>query len=318
MPATYLHEHPEFKALLQIVAEEKNILPVLIEKDYWIMHVLYGLTKCGYPFELKGGTSLSKGYGIIHRFSEDIDIHITPPTGMGVAEERNKLKESQIKGRNDFYDFLVNNIKIDGIISLTRDTSFDDIRYYFSGGIRLQYNSLFDTVAGIKDGILLEVGFDKVTPFERKIISSWAYEKTVLIGSIQIVDNRAIDIACYDPGYTFVEKLQTIARMFRQEQVEKKGKKPNLMRQYYDVYSLLNIERVLAFIGTKEYEEYKTVKFKKDLGIPIQENEAFLLSDPALKEQFKDRYEATSALYYNGQPPFEELLERLHAQLHRL
>ncbi len=318
MPAAYLHEHPEFKALLQIVAEEKNILPVLVEKDYWIMHVLYGLTKGGYAFELKGGTSLSKGYGIIHRFSEDIDIHITPPPAMGVAEERNKLKENQIKGRNEFYDFLVNNIKIDGIISLARDTSFDDTRYYFSGGIRLHYNSLFDTVTGIKDGILLEAGFDKVTPFERKTISSWAYEKAISIDSIQIVDNRAIDIACYDPGYTFVEKLQTIARMFRQEQVEKKGEKPNLMRQYYDVYSLLNIERVLTFIGTKEYEEYKIVKFKKDLDIPIQENQAFLLSDSTLKEQFKVRYEATSALYYNGQPPFEELLERLHSQLHRL
>ena len=237
---------------------------------------------------------------------------------MGVAEERNKLKESQIIGRNEFYDFLVNNIKIDGIISLARDTSFDDTRYYFSGGIRLHYINLFDTVAGIKDGILLEAGFDKVTPFERKTIGSWAYEKAISIDSIQIVDNRAVDIACYDPGYTFVEKLQTIARMFRQEQVEKKGEKPNLMRQYYDVYSLLNIERVLAFIGTKEYEEYKIVKFKKDLKIPVQENEAFLLSDPKLREQFKVRYEATSALYYNGQPPFEELLERLHSHLHRL
>ncbi len=90
------------------------------------------------------------------------------------------------------------------------------------------------------------------------------------------------------------------------------------MRQYYDVYSLLNIERVLAFIGTKEYEEYKIVKFKKDLDIPIQKNEAFLLSDLTLREQFKARYETTSALYYNGQPPFEKLLERLHSHLHRL
>lgn len=35
--------------------------------------------KSGMAFELKGGTSLSKGFGIIHRFSEDIDIRIEPP-----------------------------------------------------------------------------------------------------------------------------------------------------------------------------------------------------------------------------------------------
>lgn len=79
MPANYLHERKDFLDLLQIVAGETNIQVGLVEKDYWIMHVLYGLKKQGLNFELKGGTSLSKGYNIIHRFSEDIDIHITPP-----------------------------------------------------------------------------------------------------------------------------------------------------------------------------------------------------------------------------------------------
>jgi predicted nucleotidyltransferase component of viral defense system len=54
----YLHNHPLFKDLLSILAEEKGIEPGLIEKDYWIMHVLYGLKKHGYELELKGGTSL--------------------------------------------------------------------------------------------------------------------------------------------------------------------------------------------------------------------------------------------------------------------
>jgi predicted nucleotidyltransferase component of viral defense system len=57
------------------VAEQKTIDPALVEKDYWIMHCLYGLQQLRLQFELKGGTSLSKGYQIIDRFSEDIDIH---------------------------------------------------------------------------------------------------------------------------------------------------------------------------------------------------------------------------------------------------
>lgn len=59
--SNYLHNHKEFNTLLRIVGAELNIEPGLIEKDYWIMHVLYGLKKQGYQFELKGGTSLSKG-----------------------------------------------------------------------------------------------------------------------------------------------------------------------------------------------------------------------------------------------------------------
>lgn len=74
MPS-FLHDHKEFSTLINILAEEKGIEAGLIEKDYWIMHVLYGLQSQGYEFELKGGTSLSKGYKLIHRFSEDIDIH---------------------------------------------------------------------------------------------------------------------------------------------------------------------------------------------------------------------------------------------------
>ena len=74
MAADYLHNHPQFPDLIRIVADEKGIVPALVEKDYWIMHCLYGLQRHGFEFELKGGTSLSKGHGIIQRFSENIAI----------------------------------------------------------------------------------------------------------------------------------------------------------------------------------------------------------------------------------------------------
>jgi predicted nucleotidyltransferase component of viral defense system len=70
MPADYLHNHPDFAALIRIVAAERGIDPAMVEKDYWLMHSLYGLQKQGFKFALKGGTSLSKGHGIIDRFSE--------------------------------------------------------------------------------------------------------------------------------------------------------------------------------------------------------------------------------------------------------
>ncbi|MFA1625696.1 hypothetical protein ACDY96_23880 [Rhizobium mongolense] len=54
MPADFLHNHKDFASLLRIVAEEMKVQPMLVEKDYWIMHCLYGLQQLGMKFELKG------------------------------------------------------------------------------------------------------------------------------------------------------------------------------------------------------------------------------------------------------------------------
>lgn len=70
MPNNFLHNHPSFSDLFRVLDAETGILPQLIEKDYWIMHVLHGLKLQGFDFQLKGGTSLSKGFKIIDRFSE--------------------------------------------------------------------------------------------------------------------------------------------------------------------------------------------------------------------------------------------------------
>ena len=63
--AEFLHERRDFDQLLSVVADERGLDPVLVEKDYWIMHCLWGLQAQGFQFELKGGTSLSKGFGVI-------------------------------------------------------------------------------------------------------------------------------------------------------------------------------------------------------------------------------------------------------------
>ncbi len=318
MSGKYLHELNEFPGLLRILEKELNIQAFLIEKDYWIMHVLYGLKKQGFEFELKGGTSLSKGFGIIDRFSEDIDIHIKPPGDGKVNTNPKNTNTGAVKSRENYYDWLATKINIDGIISVQRDKQFDNTLTFSSGGIRLKYNSHALMEGGVKEGILLEAGFDTVTPNESRTISSWAYDKAAKTEGVDIIDNRAINIACYHPGYTFVEKLQTIATKFRREQ-ETGIQNQNLMRQYYDVYSLLADSEVQKFIGTKEYNNHKNTRFPKaDLALPIALNEAFLLNDLALKEQFKKRYQITAKLYYKGQPPFEELLARIKEFINRL
>jgi hypothetical protein len=107
-------------------------------------------------------------------------------------------------------------------------------------------------------------------------------------------------------------------KQFRQEQADGLAR-PNLMRQYYDVYCLLGNEYVQKFIGTHEYEAHKAERFPAaDLAIHMAKNEAFLLSDPDLRSFFRKRYEDTAALYYNGQPDFDELLDRIKSYIERL
>lgn len=318
MPIDYLHNHKEFPQLLNIISEETNIIPQLIEKDYWIMHVLHGLTKLGFEFELKGGTSLSKGYKIIDRFSEDIDIHILPSIELNVESNPNKSKPNHVKSRKDYYDWLSQHISIDGIVAVERDTTFDDTHAYRSGGIRLFYKSVFGQIAGIKDGILLEVGFDTVTPNRAITISSWAYDRAQAAKEIEIIDNRAVNIRCYHPGYTLVEKLQTIATKFRHE-IESGIEKPNLLRQYYDVYCLLGNAEVRSFIGSADYHNHKKARFPRiDFEIPISENDAFLILGSELRERYTKRYQNTAALYYKGQPSFAEVLARIKENIHQL
>lgn len=308
MPRDFLHNHRQFADLIRIVAEAQGIAPALVEKDYWIMQSLYGLQQLGLTFELKGGTSLSKGYGLISRFSEDIDIRIEPPADPPVMIGRNHDKAAHVQSRRDFYDRLAQTIVIDGITSVERDTAFDDPRQYRSAGIRLTYASINGSVEGLKDGVLLEVGFDDVAPNEPRDISSWAYDFAA--SRVEILDNRALSVACYHPGHTLVEKLQAISTKFRQQQ-ETGAFPPNFMRHYYDVYSLLQDPTVQAFIGTQGYLDHKDKRFPKADNPVIAENEAFVLSDPETRATLQKAYIASSALYFRGQPAFDEILAEI-------
>ena len=315
----YTHELDEFPVLIQVVSTEKGIIPQLVEKDYWIMHCLYGLTAQGFEFELKGGTSLSKGFDIIKRFSEDIDIRFEPPPpdelGFEVFTGKNQTKKPQhIESRKKFYDWLAENISIDGIVNVERDYAFDD-ELYRSGGIRLNYKSQFESLSGLKEGILLEIGFDDTTPNENVTISSWAYDKAA--SSVTIHDNRAQNIKCYNPGYTFVEKMQAISTKFRQQQ--ESGTLPtNFLRHYYDVSQLLHHPIVQKFIGTEDYHARKSVRFRKDDNLNISENEAFLLSDQATKDLYTAEFNKTIDLYYEGQPNFDTIISTIHSNIHKL
>ena len=165
---------------------------------------------------------------------------------------------------------------------------------------------MFSLLPDIKEGILLELGFDKTTPNVKKDISSWIFDKADLK---TIKDNRAKGIVCYKPEYTFVEKLDAIIRKYNKYQNFGKISE-NFIRHYYDLYCLLDQADIQNFIGTKPYQIHKKERLKK-LSDTVRNHPAFSLSNPKEKQLFEREYIKQKSLYYKGQIPFIKILNRI-------
>lgn len=322
----FLHDHPNFLDLIRQVGQARGIVPYLVEKDYWLMHSLWCLQQQGWLFQLKGGTSLSKGLQLIQRFSEDIDLRIEPPAERNVKTGRNQDKPAQQASRQAYFDWLAQEMStrhMPGIVSIERDTEYDDVKFC-SAGIRLAYRVQTEYLQGVKDGILLEVGFDDTAPNTPCDLSSWALD-AALKSPVAFIDNRAIGVLCYSPAYTFVEKLQTISTKFRNQQslAQHSGNPSssfpkNFLRHYYDLYCLLDSPEVQAFIGTPAYHDRKQERFPAADNPHIASNDAFILSQPEVRALYTARYKETHGLYYTGQVPFDDFLARIAQHLDRL
>ena len=154
-----------------------------------------------------------------------------------------------------------------------------------------------------------------MTPNSKKGINSWLYDYAT--DKVSIIDNRAKAVACYDPGYTFVEKLQTVSTKFRQQQASQEFP-INFMRHYYDVYSLLQRPEVQAFIGTADYQAHKTKRFRGGDNPNIAQNQAFILADPETRKAYAKAFAESSALYYGDKPTFEQILKEIGTWIDRL
>src|SRR3990172_4405052 len=96
----------ERRQICLVAAEQLNLNPGSVEKDFWVcwtLRELFSLPEIGQHLTFKGGTSLSKGWKLIERFSEDIDVVIdrdalgfdgerSPVTAAGSNERRRRLE----------------------------------------------------------------------------------------------------------------------------------------------------------------------------------------------------------------------------------
>lgn len=86
----FLHNDTQlFSEAVSATANEMQLPVAIIEKDYYVTMILRELAKRAPECVFKGGTSLSKCYHVIDRFSEDIDIAFSNELGRGARRQFN-------------------------------------------------------------------------------------------------------------------------------------------------------------------------------------------------------------------------------------
>jgi Nucleotidyl transferase AbiEii toxin, Type IV TA system len=200
-----LFESPEFRDAIQAAKEHfghVGLTEQLIEKDYYVTEALRIVAE-RWPTQVifKGGTTLSKGWRLIERFSEDIDIFLNraafePPLGSSRVDR-------ELKDIRDAVNTHLG-LKYSSIGSFSdRGTARKD---YF------EYHQIFPGIASVANRILLEAGTRSGDyPIERVKLSSYLAEFLETSGeSLGADDESSFSMQLLDYRRTFVEKLFTI------------------------------------------------------------------------------------------------------------
>ncbi len=83
------------------------------------------------------------------------------------------------------------------------------------------------------------------------------------------------------------------------------------MRHYYDLYKLLELERVKKFIGTTDYQTYKQEKLRGEDAKEFAPRSAFAITDDKTYRLFEKEFESISSLLLSPGPTFKEVLDRI-------
>lgn len=212
---TFVHEDPEFTSLLASVGQAHGLDEPLVEKDYWITHTLWALENAGLDLWFKGGTSLSKGFSIIQRFSEDLDMKIE--AGSTALPQVSKWKAGGKTGGSDRLAFYVGlaNLALPGIRQTLDEASLGKAAE--GANLKIHYPGIFlnDLPGEISPFVLLEAGEARVRPCLKPPISSMVHDHLDRLGiQEQFTRNRPRRLNCIHPKVTLIEKLDAISRRF--------------------------------------------------------------------------------------------------------
>lgn len=229
-----------FSDTIRAASQRLGIRESFIEKDYWIVFVLGQLSQSSYAQQavFKGGTSLSKGYGLIHRFSEDVDIALLHQNDRSGSEVRGILRNIEKDMSSGLRERLVEGISSKG--SRFRKTVFE-------------YPALHRD--GVSDTLIIEVNsFANPFPYRSLAIQSFISEFLAQTGNGAMIDRYGLhpyQINTLSKEQTLLEKLSALIRFSydAQPSVSLASK----IRHFYDLYYLMADLDCHAFVRSPEF-----------------------------------------------------------------
>lgn len=240
-----LHQNKKlFKQAIQFTSDQMQILPIYIEKDYWVTFALYTIynNKIGKETIFKGGTALSKCYKVIERFSEDIDLVVLRNKG----DSNNKLT-NKIKAVSKVVKEVLPEINIEGLthkMGMNRKTAHS-------------YNKEFlGNYGQVRDAIVVEATWlGYFEPYTQKKISSFIGEMMINNNQADIAKENLLlpfEVLVLEPTRTICEKIMSLVRFsYSDNPIENLQKK---IRHLYDLHKLLLREEFSDFFNSSDFE----------------------------------------------------------------
>ena len=205
-----LHDETK-KNIFTEIASKTGLPAVAVEKDWWVVKTLEVVfnTEIGEHTVFKGGTSLSKAWGLIDRFSEDIDLTLDRKF-VGFDKEMTgsqvkKLRQHSFSYISEkYYSLLQKAFKEFGLkdvkLELTEPKSNDQDPLI----IEVNYPAIIEKSEYIKSRVLIEIG-------SRSLKEPYTVMKFNTLVGEQFKDkpfaDSAIDIPTVNPERTFLEKI---------------------------------------------------------------------------------------------------------------
>ncbi len=241
-----LHLNQElFNDALEATAQVLKIDVLYVEKDYWVSYVLKAISQSKYKDVaiFKGGTSLSKAYKLIDRFSEDIDLAVIT----------NELSSNQIKT-------LIRKIEKDIL-----DIHFEEIEIPYITSKGSEFRKTVYRYPKLKQGdfghanenIILEINsFAKPHPYNLMEISSYVGEFLTQKAPSMVVEFELEPFHIYvlDFRRTLCEKLSAIARASYESDTEYSQLKEKI-RHLYDIHFLMRQQEIQDFIESETFPQ---------------------------------------------------------------
>lgn len=312
----------ERQELFQNTAIKRGMNAAIVEKDFWVcltLDYLFHSCKWSDGFAFKGGTSLSKAYNAIERFSEDIDLILDwRILGYGVNEpweERSNTKQQ--KFIDDSNDRLFSYLKDEFLAEFKtgmEETIEQDVTVFIDeddkGVVNFAYPSSYRD-GSILEAIRLELGsLAAWTPTQMVDITPYVAEDYPELFSL-----KSTKVLTTTAERSFWEK----ATILHQEAFRPEGSlmPARYSRHYYDLYCLSKTE--IKDSAIKQTELLEEVAKFKDKFYPRKWARYDLAKAGTLKlypavhsiQRLKDDYTQMRSMIYGEYPSFDEVLEEI-------